>query len=567
MKAIYVPYARPEDCAWAQDPFPHQSIAALPVCGKPIIGYVMDELYHLGVTETMVLDGRYDQKLATYLGDGSKWGMKLIYVGGGDCGDEATLRQRHSAFIGGERTIFMFGNRIVGRQINSLKAYYDINMELLRERHACVIPGYSAEPGVYIGSDVIIRPGADVKGPVSLGDGVDIARGAVVHPYTVLGEKCVVDRGARIGESVIFAGTYVGKHVEFIRKIVSGSRVIDPFSGAYVDLDGDGISESVEGEAKVAAMPVPHQELALRNYTGVSDARVNAELADILAEIARDVAALNLPKIIGVYLGGGYGRGEGGSPLYNDLDFFPLVRDLTEPERSEIQVALDALGMAYGMRLGIHVDFCRPKTKSDFKKDERRIMIQEFIRGNVPIIGHGDSLDFLTAFEPEDLPPMEAVRTLVNRGMGLYLARDSEDPAFVKRNINKAVLGSGDAVLVAKRQYRWSVVERARTLKDDDYTRAVELKFRPTGEAAVTWEAARSIWLFAVRKVLLVRGFDLRQWSFKEGVRYVVRRRRLGRILDFGLDPLLRILMPLEKAISDGTALDPEVMKDWHTFN
>lgn len=554
----------PGDCEWAEEVFPNRPIAALPVCGKPIVAYALDELSKQAFGEVLILDRHYDRRLKDYLGDGGKWGMKVTYRGGDDVGDEQFLRARHADFIGEDETLIVFGNTVAGRRIASLKDFYETNLGILSDPRGCVVPGYSVEPGTFVGSDVVIRPGVYMKGPVCLGDSVRIARGARILPETVLGEGCVVDRGAKIGESVVFPGTYVGKQVELVKKIVVGSRVIDPVSGAYVDLD-DGISESVE--SRRASYPATGKELRSVRYTHSGDPETETKLAVSLAGIAQDIALLRLPKLKGVYLGGGYGRGEGGSPLYNDLDFFPLVAEVTEAERAEIQVALDAIGAAYGSQLGIHVDFCRPKTCADFKRDERRIMVQELLRGHVPVFGGVQQLDFLRAFPPEELPASEALRTLVNRGMGLYLARDSKDRDFANRNINKAVLGAGDAVLVAKRRYRWEVVDRAAAVGEPEYARAVELKFHPTGESACDWATAAALWSRASQEVMFARGRELSGRSVRQGVRYVLRRRRIGRLSEFGLDPLLRILLPLEHAIAGGGRLDKETMKDWEVFN
>src|SRR6185436_123023 len=66
------------------------------------------------------------------------------------------------------------------------------------------------------------------------------------------------------------------------------------------------------------------------------------------------------------------------------------------------------------------------------------------------------------------IPPAEATRLLMNRGTGLLLAEqrlssglDSTDADFVGRNIAKAQLALGDAVLTSFGQYHWSCLERA----------------------------------------------------------------------------------------------------------
>ena len=59
----------------------------------------------------------------------------------------------------------------------------------------------------------------------------------------------------------------------------------------------------------------------------------------------------------------------------------------------------------------------------------------------------------------------------MNRGMGLILAgehlRDhSFDYNFILRNMNKAVLGGMDAVLIVSKRYKWRLEERLSEVKD-----------------------------------------------------------------------------------------------------
>src|SRR5260221_1704182 len=71
-----------------------------------------------------------------------------------------------------------------------------------------------------------------------------------------------------------------------------------------------------------------------------------------------------------------------------------------------------------------------------------------------------------------DVPMSEATRLLMNRCSGLLLAKEKleskffgdEDADFVVRNIAKAQLALGDAVLTAFGQYHWSALVRNRRL-------------------------------------------------------------------------------------------------------
>ena len=304
---------------------------------------------------------------------------------------------------------------------------------------------------------------------------------------------------------------------------------------------------------------------------------VDALVADAVAKIGAEIEALRVPDLAGVVLGGGYGRGEGGvfvdggeERLSNDLDFFAV----TVPGASvgilrTVADALAPVGEAWTTRLGVDVDFV-VRTPWRIKHDEARVMIQELVRGHVDVAGRPGAELFkdIVRRPPEDLPWTEAVRLLVNRGVGLVLARASADETFAERNVNKCVLGAGDAVLIARHAYAWRVEERAAALGWPAYDAAVEWKFRPKKGGARAWEEARSLWLRAEEEVRATgrrSGADGR--SLYQAARWIVRRRTLGNLRTFGRGPVVRILAMLKGVVEAGASLPDSLRKDWMVFN
>ncbi len=72
------------------------------------------------------------------------------------------------------------------------------------------LPGQAVRPGVWIGPNVRIAPGAVVEGPVLIGAGSRIERDALVLPGSVLGERTVVRAGACVWNAVLGAECEVG---------------------------------------------------------------------------------------------------------------------------------------------------------------------------------------------------------------------------------------------------------------------------------------------------------------------------------------------------------------------
>jgi hypothetical protein len=292
---------------------------------------------------------------------------------------------------------------------------------------------------------------------------------------------------------------------------------------------------------------------------------------DALRKIAADVDAARVPRLAGVVLGGGYGRGEGGvkegGGLSNDLDFFAVAEEgSSDADVAAISRALEPVGKKWSAELGIDVDFTA-KTPWRLRHDQERVMVQELVRGYCDVAGAPGAELFrrIERREAEALPWSEAARLLVNRGAGLLWAREEgRGEEFRARNLVKCVLGAGDARLIARRAYRWKAVERGEAIGDALYSRALEWKFRPRREPPCDWETARGTWLEAFAEV---RAAARPRRSVAQAVRWTVRRRTVGRWRTFGWDPVVRILEELARAVEARAAFPEELQKDWMVFN
>ena len=312
---------------------------------------------------------------------------------------------------------------------------------------------------------------------------------------------------------------------------------------------------------------------------------------DACAEIGREIDALCVPRLAGVVLGGGYGRGEGGvreklesnlelqlqTPTFtlsNDLDFFAITED-GAPEAETVAAigkVLKPISERWTAKLGIDVDFT-VKTPWRIRHDQERLMIQELLRGYCDVAGtKGEELFVgVERLDAAKLPWMEAARLLMNRGMGLLfaLSRISNSNSelqldFVVRNINKCILGVGDARLIAHHAYTWRAEDRATALGDALYGAAVEWKFRPKEAPVCDWEKAREVWLEALDEV---SGGARNSRTVRNAARWLVRRRSVGDLRTFALDPVVRVLESVARCVRERRAPGDALMRDWQVFN
>ena len=330
---------------------------------------------------------------------------------------------------------------------------------------------------------------------------------------------------------------------------------------------------------------------------------------DACAEIGREIDALCIPRLAGVVLGGGYGRGEGGvrekleskvgeskdgfhSPtptlnsnsnlqletptltLSNDLDFFAITED-GAPEAEAVAAigsALKPISEKWTDRLGVDVDFT-VKTPWRIRHDQERLMIQELLRGYCDVAGKkGEELfSGIAKIDAVKLPWMEAARLMMNRGMGLLFAWERGTGNgewgtgdFIVRNINKCILGAGDARLIARHAYTWRAEDRAKALGDALYSAAVEWKFRPSEAPVCEWEKAREAWLAALDEV---SSASCPGRSVRQAVRWLVRRHTIGDLRTFGMDCTVRVLKSVARRVRERTTPDSSLLRDWQIFN
>ena len=350
------------------------------------------------------------------------------------------------------------------------------------------------------------------------------------------------------------------------------------------------------------------------SFTAVGDTAVEQRISDALEAIGKEIAAVVPPQVIGVYLGGGYGRGEGGvyftpdgkSHLYNDMDFF-VIREEGSSNQGEVDDSLTGISRKWTEALELDVDFSASKTQSQLVGLSRRLMYQELRRGHCLVYGKPGLLDCIPELPAEKIPYLEALRLLLNRGMGLLFAAEKlaspvpKDTGFILRNMHKAAMGSGDALMMSRGLYRWTARERLAVFRDlvkelelpdayfEYYGKAIDFKFRPAAELPAEplaeWQRLRDFWCDCVRRIAGVDGKpggnmckvlrlscrDHGESSFRQMARHCVRGRTIRPALFFDCTPpeavLLGKLYGLMETAEGFPRRERKLYKGWLKFN
>ena len=346
-------------------------------------------------------------------------------------------------------------------------------------------------------------------------------------------------------------------------------------------------------------------------YTALPSPALTLRLERLLADLAAEIGALRLPKLAGIVLGGGYGRGEGGvrhtpagDRLYNDLDFFVFANGASRSEAARIDRELRELARRRESESEAALDFGPVKNLSALRRVAATLMFQELRRGWRPVWGDADPTRFIPELAPEELPFSEAARLLLNRGMGLLLAGEclaagKDDPDFIVRNMHKAALGAGDALLLAAGLYRWRGADRLTAFADyaaaealpEEYAALYEEAFRyklepkPVlpADPVARWRQCRAFYLDAVRRAAgtgsgasaeeTAAGLSRRaagERSFANLLRWLRRTRKMRFPAGAFDAPVVTVLSKLygELSRSEGLPVIPPALRRlWIAFN
>ena len=332
-----------------------------------------------------------------------------------------------------------------------------------------------------------------------------------------------------------------------------------------------------------------------KNFTACGD----IEAENLLSCLLREIGAALVGTGLCVVLGGSYGRGDGGvrldrenGILYNDLDFFVFARK----KSAEAQILLKEIAGKYEHELKVDVDFSAVMTVKELKKNAPRLMMQELKRGYRPVYGEDLLAEYLPELPAEALPFSEACRLLVNRGMGLLfagekIANGSDETDFILRNIYKAILGAGDAMLIAGNMYCWKIADRLAAIENSDfpevwkefYREAVEFKRSPhrnlKPDMKSFWNVVRDFFQEAVRRCsqsndvrsgIYRRCYQGGEVSLKHYIKYCIKSRSLpvARWKFFTMPTVAVLVEEVASALDQmPDKIDEQLYQHWLIFN
>ncbi len=246
-------------------------------------------------------------------------------------------------------------------------------------------------------------------------------------------------------------------------------------------------------------------------YTFVYNPQIETLLDSFITTVSKMISESSVAKHLEfVVLGGGYGRGEGGIlqtensyKLYNDLDFFVLAHNnVSKAQLNKINTFFGKLSKKLEPLVEIDVDFSKAVKVSYAQKHLNVMAWREMALGANVIFGDKQKFkEIFTVKEDNKILRSEIVKLAMNRFSGLVFAYErllskedlsTTDKDFIARNINKAILATGDIYLACKDNLpfktsdRLNAIENMQNLEHTNwqefvclYKSAVEFKMSP----------------------------------------------------------------------------------------
>ena len=246
------------------------------------------------------------------------------------------------------------------------------------------------------------------------------------------------------------------------------------------------------------------------------------------AQSVRQAIPANL--LLGVVLGGGYGRGEGGvlrlegsDYPYNDIEYYVFLASGSRNNCQRYGKELEKAAHQMSQEAGVEVEF-KVLTWSRLKHAGPSMFYYDLAHGHKVIYGNLEADLSNSHHGRMPLPRSEASRLLLNRCSGLLFSLErlqrpeftTDDSDFVARNIAKLQLAVGDTFLVHHGLYHSKASTRHERLANrweipaewvEAHKLALEFKLHPYRSTethqGLTWKfadaakLARHAWLWS----------------------------------------------------------------------
>jgi len=211
-------------------------LANVSILGKTLVEYWLEHLAGLGAQEVLILAAdRPDQVLAG-IGDGARWGLRVILKPDKFERTPEEARARHqasdqAAWLPAPNDVILMDYLPSLPQLPLFTSYADWFAAAQALMPLALTPDRlgvrELKPGEWVGLNAHVSAGAKLIAPCWIGERAWIEADATIGPNAVLEREVFIGHGAEVSHSVIGPETLVGQFTEIRNSIAWGSTLIN----------------------------------------------------------------------------------------------------------------------------------------------------------------------------------------------------------------------------------------------------------------------------------------------------------------------------------------------------
>jgi len=211
-------------------------LSNVPILGKSLVEYWIEYLAALGAKEVCVLAADRSEQVRAEVGDGARWGLRVIVQTDKRerTLDEARAKHRTNddeTWLPAPNDVILMDRLPCLPQLPLFTSHADwfaATRELMpRALTPDRIGVREIKPGVWVGLNAHVASNANLIAPCWIGERAWIEAGATIGPNAVLEREVFIARGAEVSHSVIGPQTFVGQFTEVRNSIAWGSTLIN----------------------------------------------------------------------------------------------------------------------------------------------------------------------------------------------------------------------------------------------------------------------------------------------------------------------------------------------------
>lgn len=211
-------------------------LVATSLLGRTVLEWWIDDLVARGIRDIVVLASDRPAAIRELAGSGARWGAHLDIV---PAGQEPTVEEARARY-GADCEIHTVDHLPGAGEMPLFESYAacfgTAKSAIANAAAPWRIGVRELKPGVWAGLRATIAHSARLTPPCWIGDYSQVGPDTQIGPNAFIDNCTIVDEGARIIESMVGPGTYVGKFVSVERSIAAGRLLINWFTNSALQV-------------------------------------------------------------------------------------------------------------------------------------------------------------------------------------------------------------------------------------------------------------------------------------------------------------------------------------------